>query len=221
MSIIHHPDDATLMGFAAGTLSEPFGIIVSAHLDLCAQCRQASRTLDGIGAAAMQKSAPSDLVEGALGRLMARLDEPAGAGTKSTVPQLPKASDGLPPTLARVLGGGLDTIKWRHIVPGADDRLIKFPGRTGIHTLRFLRGKPGATLPEHAHVGTELTLVLHGALRDGENIYGPGDVTDMDDEGTHNPVVHGQETCICVIANEAPPRFRQLKFRVLQKLIGI
>ena len=31
MSITHHPEDATLMEFAAGTLSEPFGIIVAAH----------------------------------------------------------------------------------------------------------------------------------------------------------------------------------------------
>ena len=41
MSIIHHPSDATLAAFASGTLDEARGIVVAAHLSLCAQCRNA------------------------------------------------------------------------------------------------------------------------------------------------------------------------------------
>jgi putative transcriptional regulator len=224
MSITHHPEDATLMGFAAGTLTEPFGIIVAAHLELCATCRAAMRTLTDIGAVRMLAETPAELAPGSLDALMAGLDAPA-TPDRGRIPRMPPPrpanSNGLPDALARLVGGGLDRIKWRKFVPGAQDRRIMFKGSGGVHSLRFLRAEPGISLPDHAHVGTELTLVLQGALRDGDRLFGPGDVTDMDDEGTHNPIVHGNETCICVIANEAPPLFRQLKFRVLQKVIGI
>jgi putative transcriptional regulator len=223
MSITHHPEDATLMGFAAGTLSEPFGIIVAAHLELCAACRASMRTMSALGAAKMLAEGPLEMSAGALGGLLARLDgadDPASARRKP-LPPLPADTGGLPQALARVIGGGIDAIKWRHVLPGADDRRVMFKGRSGVHSLRFLRARPGMSLPEHAHVGTELTLVLRGALRDGGRVFGPGDVTDMDDEGTHNPVAEGPETCICVIANEAPPLFKALKFRVLQKVIGM
>jgi len=56
MSIQHHPDDATLMAFAAGTLTEPFAVVVSAHLEMCGQCRKTSRTMNDLGAAMMQKA---------------------------------------------------------------------------------------------------------------------------------------------------------------------
>ncbi len=211
------------MAYAAGTLSEPFGIIVAAHLEMCGQCRRASRTMTALGAATMQTAVPVELAAGALGGIFARLDEPdrPGQGRLKPLPAQPIEACGLPRALARVMGGGLDKIKWRHVLPGAEDRRVMFSGKAGMHSLRFLRAKPGMSLPEHGHVGTELTLVLQGSLRDGKHIYSPGDVTDLDDEGTHNPFVDGAETCICVIANEAPPLYKQLKMRLLQKMIGI
>ncbi len=220
MSITHHPEDATLMGFAAGTLSEPFSIIVAAHLEMCAVCRANVRTMTELGAVSMQGSQPVDLETAALDSLLARLDGPEPVRSRP-LPLRPALSEGLPEALGRVIGGGLDAIKWRRMVGGAEDRRIMFRGRGGVHSLRMLRARPGMSLPEHAHVGTELTLVLSGALRDGGRVFGPGDVTDMDDEGTHNPVVDGHETCVCVIANEAPPLFKALKFRMLQKVAGI
>ncbi len=223
MSITHHPEDATLMGFAAGTLSEPFSIIVAAHLEMCAVCRGTIRTMDELGAAKMQVAPPVEPDLGALESLLQRLDgpDPADRAPITRIPPRPGNAAGLPDALARVIGGGIDTIKWRKVMPGVEDRRVMFKRRQGVHSLRFLRARPGMSLPEHAHVGTELTLVLQGALRDGGRVFGPGDVTDMDDEGTHNPIVDGAQTCTCVIANEAPPLFKQLKFRVLQKMIGI
>lgn len=225
MSISHHPDDATLMSFAAGTLSEPFAIVIASHLEMCGHCRETNRSLAMLGGAVLEGAAPEELSAGAVASLLARLDEPAPVNghriVKGPLPDGSARGHAFPEALTRLLGGGLDAIKWRHVVPGVEDRLIKFPNRRGVHTLRFLRAIPGKELPEHAHSGSELTLVLHGALRDGGHLLGPGDVSDMDDEGTHSPVVEGAETCVCVFANEGASRFKQLKFRVLQKLIGI
>lgn len=225
MSISHHLDDATLMSFAAGTLSEPFSIVVASHLEMCRQCRQTNRSLAMLGGAVMELAMPDELSANAASNLLARLDAPAPVNghhiIKGQQTDHMTSGQAFPKALTRLLGGGIDAIKWRHVVPGVEDRLMKFPTRSGIHTLRFLRAVPGKELPEHAHQGSELTLVLHGALRDGHHVLGPGDVSDMDDEGTHSPVVEGTETCICVFANEGASRFKQLKFRVLQKLIGI
>jgi putative transcriptional regulator len=220
MSIRHHPADATLMGFAAGTLSEPFSIVVSAHLEFCPQCRRTSRTMAALGAATMQGVTPVALQQGALEHVLSLLDVRPSDGV-SRQPALPASAGDLPEALATVLGCSIDAIKWRKVSRGAEDHRVIFPSKQGVHSLRFLRAKPGMTLPEHAHVGTELTLVLRGALRDGDGLYGAGDVTDMDDEGTHSPKVEGADTCICVIANEAPSHYTQLKMRIFQKLAGI
>ena len=223
MSIIHHPDDATLMSFAAGTLSEPFAILIASHLELCGRCRQANLAMAALGGLVMESGLPSQTRPDALDRLLARLDEPADAGAtkRRPMPALPPGATGLPQPLARLVGGGIDAITWHSVVPGVQDRMIKFEGKSEGHSLRFLRARPGMTLPEHTHVGTELTLVLAGALRDGEAVLGPGDISDMDEDGTHTPRVHGSETCICVFAHEAAPRFKRVKHRILQKLIGI
>ena len=69
------------------------------------------------------------------------------------------------------------------------------------------RTPPGADMPDHTHVGSELTLVLRGALTDGERIFRRGDLADLGEEGTHHPIVHGDEPCYCVVANEAWPKF--------------
>jgi len=224
MSVTHHPNDATLMEFAAGSLSEPLAIVVASHLELCSVCRSAMPIFSEIGGAFMVREvqAPPE-EEAAYERLLARLDNdstvtPAFEGRAREA----SASAGdLPSSLARLVRGGLDSIEWRKVIPGADDWQLHFQTSDGDHSLRFLRAQPGRELPEHSHAGTELTLVLRGALRDGNKILMRGDVTDLDNEGTHNPVVHGDEPCFCVIANEGPPRFKALKMRILQKLIGI
>lgn len=218
MTISHHPDEATLMAFSAGTLSEPFALLVAAHRELCRACRDSARMLDAIGGTMLEDGSGASMPATAFESLMARTAdriEPAGG----RLPQLPMRHDGLPSPLARLVGGGVEVIRWRRVVAGVEDRRIRFPG--GKHTLRFLRAQPGKSLPEHGHEGAEMTLVLRGALRDGPIVYGAGDVADLDEGVEHNPAVDGAETCICVIANEGATHFKQLRYRVLQRLIGI
>ena len=59
-TIMRHPDPATLMSFAAGTLAEPLAAVVAAHLDMCAACRAEVADLELLGAVLMARcSAPA------------------------------------------------------------------------------------------------------------------------------------------------------------------
>ena len=49
MSIRHHPDDATLVAYAAGAVTEGISLVVAAHLDLCPQCRARVRDATDLG----------------------------------------------------------------------------------------------------------------------------------------------------------------------------
>ena len=52
-TIMRHPDPATLMGFAAGSLAEPLAAVVAAHLDMCEACRAEVADLELLGAVLM------------------------------------------------------------------------------------------------------------------------------------------------------------------------
>src|SRR5580704_17818478 len=73
MSIIHHPSDATLAAFASGTLDEARGIVVAAHLSLCAQCRGTVHAFEAAGGALLDDVEPAEMSAGALQRAMAAL----------------------------------------------------------------------------------------------------------------------------------------------------
>jgi putative transcriptional regulator len=221
MTISFHPDEATLMSYAAGALTEPFAIIVGSHAELCPACRRTLRMLNALGGALMAEAPEARVDESAIDRLLSRLEAaPPAAETGGRTPSLPNAAD-LPGPLARLVGGGVDQVKWRLVLPGADDCRFTFSGHRGEHTLRFLRAGPGMAIPEHTHVGTELTMVLRGRLRDGDRVYAAGDVGDLDNSAPHTPTVEGEEICICVIAEEGPPYFTSEEMRELQKQIGI
>ena len=45
----HHPDPATLLEYASGTLSTPFSILVSAHIETCHESKQIVKVGEEIG----------------------------------------------------------------------------------------------------------------------------------------------------------------------------
>ena len=206
MTISHHPDKSTLMAFGAGAMSEPFAAVVSAHIELCPHCRALGRAMNALGGAFSAEATPEPLSDSTVDVLLARLDDVIPA--RRLLDAAPADAGDLPGALARIAGAGLDRIDWRRsLLPGVDERVFEFAGASGAHVLRFFRALPGSDMPEHRHAGDELTLVLRGALRDGEAVYRRGDLGDLDDRAIHNPIAGGDEPCICVIVEEGPAIF--------------
>jgi putative transcriptional regulator len=218
VTITHHLDDATILAFAAGTVGEAHGIVVASHISLCATCRTALRRAESLGGgilADQPATAVSDICRSAT---LASLDVAMAA------PKLKRAAiapSELPPALARALGGKtLSDIKWHKKAPGV--AIFDVPLAKGERThLKLLSIGSGRAMPEHGHGGEELTLILKGSYSDHMGKFIPGDVADLDEDVEHQPVVDSDEDCICLVATEAPTRFKSFWARLAQPFVGI
>jgi putative transcriptional regulator len=218
MTITHHPDPATLMSFAAGTLGEALSAVVASHADWCTSCRRELSRLETVGGAIVGEAEPSPVSDHALDAVLARLgaDEPPGPVRRRP----PQSSPDTPAPLARIIGGPVSDVDWRWLSPGVET--AKLPvSKDGAGDLRLFRIAAGQAMPEHGHGGSELTLVLTGAYRDKLGRFGPGDIADVDGDIEHQPVVEEGAACICLVASERKVRFKGIVERLLQPLIGI
>ena len=212
-SIRHHLNDALLMSYAAGHLSEAFGLVVATHVTLCDECRARLESFEALGGAVIEAEDEAAISTEALARMMARLDVPV-------VSAPPKAArkTTLPAPVAAYVGGDLDAVKWRAVGGGVRQAILP-TGRKA--TVRLLHIPAGQAVPDHGHRGTELTLVLRGAFRDATDRFGPGDLEIADEDLAHKPVAEAGEDCICLAATDAPLRFVGLMPRLLQPLFRI
>jgi putative transcriptional regulator len=216
MKITHHPDDATLMSYAAGSLPEALSAVVCTHVSMCPACAREVRTLERIGCAMLERLEPAAVVSGA--PLVAlRAMEADDVGAAKTVPD--PAAD-VPMPLRRLVGPRIDEIRWRRLGMGVWHLPLPL-SRSGEGDLRLLRVAPGQGMPEHGHGGAELTLILRGSYRDRIGDYRVGDVADLDDEVEHKPIADSETGCICIIASERRARFKGLFGRIVQPLTGI
>jgi putative transcriptional regulator len=220
MKIVHHPDSATLVSYVAGSLDEGFATLVAAHIASCDACCAALRAIEDVGGALLETVAASPMSPFSLDRALTLLDDHADIPAVPTAPQLKDARPSVPMPLARLLKGSLDDIAWKTVAPGVAKHLLRV-SKTARSTLTLLRIAPGTKIPEHGHGGMELTLVLEGSYRDVFGRFGPGDIADLDERAEHRPVVDSPEACICLVATEAPTRFKSFFGRLLQPIVGI
>jgi putative transcriptional regulator len=200
MSIMHHPDDATLLAFASGSIGEALGAVVASHADMCPACRKSLARMAMLGGVLMEKAQGVPLQEP---RFVADTVAPS---TKAAEPR--SIPGDLPRPLARLLGGAsLDAITWKRMARGVQHHPLPLSkGASG--SLSLLRIEPGHGIPDHGHGGAELTLVLKGSYKDAFGRYARGDVEDADGELEHKPFVDSDEVCICLAASESIPRFK-------------
>ncbi|MEO1322784.1 MAG: cupin domain-containing protein [Pseudomonadota bacterium] len=98
--------------------------------------------------------------------------------------------------------GDFDTVPWKK-------------GLSGVHYAKRGKGKgklmrldPGQSAPEHSHSALEATVVLEGEFEDGHGVYKRGDLVLGRPGIRHRPAAHGDQMCICYVAQEALPFWR-------------
>lgn len=212
MTIRHHLEEDTLFAYAAGDLPEAFNLIIAAHVSLCDDCRAVVESYDALGGAVIAGTSAEALAEDSLPRTLARLDDLPLAERRTAAPGT------FPAPLQEYVGGDLDHVTWKGIGMGVKQAILP---TSNAATARLLLIPAGAQMPDHSHEGTELTLVLKGAFRDEDDRFARGDVEVADGSVSHTPTAEAGEDCICLVATEAPLKFKKWLPKVAQKFARI
>ena len=217
MNISHHLDHATVLAYTAGTLGEALTIAAAAHIAWCPVCHKAVRQAESMGGELLLELDGSAISTSCKDKTMSQLDRATLHRFPAPAPVLTE----VPLPLSKLLNGvALRDLPWKRKAPGVAMHDIRLASPHN-GKLVLMRIAPGKSMPEHGHGGEELTLVLAGAYRDKIGRFGPGDVADLDQDVEHRPIVETGEDCYCLVATEAPTRFKSLSARLLQPLIGI
>lgn len=221
MAISHHPALESLISCSAGAMPEPFAAIMASHIQMCPTCQRELALMQDIGQTlfeglcpvAVDRPAPVLALRGA----EADVAEVQAADVAEHDAADP-ASD-VPAPLRAVLGDSLDKISWRWIAPGVYAHRVALP-HPERGTLRLMKVAPGRAIPDHGHVGSEITLVLRGAFHDASGTYRAGDVADMAETDNHAPVADATAGCICLIATDGSMMFKSKLARLMKPLTG-
>ncbi|MCC6869151.1 MAG: cupin domain-containing protein [Burkholderiales bacterium] len=202
--IQHHPGDELLLPLAAGRLGGGQALVVSAHLEGCAECRVRLHTLQALGGVLLEQSEPMTLHGDAWERTLQCIAAPAAVPSAPAVPTpRPVLPAGVPwPFSLRACA----VSGWHWMGPGMRYARIVLPYDPAARLFLLSIGA-GRSLPRHTHGGVELTQVLCGAFDDGRAVFATGDFDAADETVHHQPVVRAGETCVCLAYVGARMRF--------------
>jgi len=219
--IAHHVSEGLLLEYAAGTLDEPSSLLVATHLALCPSCRALVRDAEAIGGALLGDEEPEAMSAASLQAVLQRTAQPAPVPAPAPAhprnPDLAAAAN-LPQPLRGYVADALAKRRWSPVAPGLRQLVL---AESGAMTARLFYLAPGTRVPVHTHRGQELTMVLHGAYSDECGTFARGDVAELDDAVTHQPVVSQEGDCVALAVTDAPLRFRNWAVRLVQPLLGI
>ena len=185
MSPQHNPADDVLTAYAAGALEPGFGLVVGAHLETCPHCCARVDAFEATSGAALADLPETELAPDALAKVMARLDLASAPIAIDTRPLL----DRLP----------LKPKRW--VAPGVWVAAVETP-HARDNRVYILSVAPGMPTARHEHTGAEFCTVLKGAYRDEVGRFAAGDFAAAYGEFNHQPVVDGDEACVCLFATE-------------------
>ncbi|MEZ5956897.1 MAG: ChrR family anti-sigma-E factor [Hyphomonadaceae bacterium] len=185
MSPNHHPSDDILTAYVAGALEPGFGLVVGAHVEVCALCRARVGAFEAASGAALEKVADAGVGGDALSRVMARLGE-----------QAPRQDVDKRSFIER-----LSLKKKRWVAPGVWVAGVDTP-HAPQNRVYLLSVASGGLTARHEHSGAEFCTVLKGAYRDELGLFAAGDFAAADSELNHQPMVEGGEACVCLFATE-------------------
>jgi len=209
-AISHHISEPLLMAYAAGTLPEPYALVVASHVSMCDECRAQLAAHECVGGVVLETSDASTVSGNLKAQVLAGLDDP--------VPAQPvyKRSGVFPVPVMQALKG--KPPKWKSLGFGVRQSVLQSSAEGSVRLL-YIPG--GQSVPEHSHTGLELTLVLQGAFSDETGRFGVGDLEIADDDLDHTPVADIGAPCICLAATGAPLRFKSWMPRLFQPIFRI
>jgi len=212
----HHPNLDFLTAHAAGSLPLAQAACVAAHLNYCGDCRRLVDGLQEVGAALFEQTGPEPVSERLLDTVLARLDEEPPLRFDNTVRPAPTSP---PPILQRLMRGDFADLVWRKVTRTLAISYL----RTGdpSHEFALYHIRAGGRIPQHAHRGDEITLVLQGGFSDADGDYHAGDFLFRRAGEPHAPTALQSEDCICLGVLDAPLRFSSWPHRWMNPFLHL
>lgn len=209
-AITHHTPEAMLASYAAGSLPQPFAIVVAAHISMCMTCRASLGAHQAAGGVLLDASGHEPVSDTLKSQIWDQLDAPV-------VPRPTFRASGIyPGPIMEALKG--KPPQWKSLGMGVKQSILS-ADKTGSTRLLYIPS--GQAVPDHTHNGLELTLVLQGSFSDQTGQFRSGDLEVADQALEHTPIADAGLPCICIAATDAPLRFSSLIPRMLQPLFGI
>ena len=205
--ISFHPKYLDLQAFSAGNCQPAMALVISAHVDMCPQCRNDCVDIQAELANKIFIQPPHvEPLGNQYTSMMSNITALPTVHTSAPVEENTSIElDGkffeLPRTLRRHVK---NTGNWSRLV----GKLWLAPVDLGeIGRANFMYMEKGGRVPEHTHKGTELTLVVNGQYGDGISEYESGDFTIMDSNHNHLPHSQADNGCLVFTIVDQPLHF--------------
>ncbi|WP_104399109.1 ChrR family anti-sigma-E factor [Vibrio penaeicida] len=231
----YHPEFELIRAYVDGTIDPCHGIMVSAHLETCSQCRQTVQRLEAEAANEMfeaqspaedlsldkdptfaniaeEKSAPSLDLDSMLSTIVDMKQLKPTSHTEET-PSVHIELNGKKFVLPKALRNQVSRIgEWRSYGGKVYSAAIELEENDARMNLLYI--KEGVQVPQHTHKGVETTLVLHGSFSDEDGQYAEGDIMSRDASVKHAPQTAENQDCLCLTVLTEPMIFTQGVARV-------
>ncbi|MCG9729346.1 ChrR family anti-sigma-E factor [Shewanella sp. Isolate13] len=204
--IKYHPKQEMLLLHAQGQLHLGLANAVSAHCELCAECRHKLNVLtEQVAQASLVDNRPSVEATNTEMDFSDMMDQIMG------LPATPQTSHSTSRKIVQVNG-------YQYQLPRALSQQANksWSGFGKISRMRLdadddtaraslLHIDANGEIPEHTHTGREITLLLSGSFEDEFSQYVPGDFIELDAQHKHTPKT--TNGCLCYTVVDAPLHF--------------
>lgn len=225
--ITHHPDENLLTEYSSGSLANPLGVVVCAHLQICPHCRKRVEQLNKLGAAILNQSVAEAVQPESFDQLMARI---RNTNAENCLAEKPATSQALHPVYAKdpllknvpkVIAKLLPRdgkLQWERVSSALTTARLK-TGQSQ-YEVAFQRISSGGKVVEHDHRGLELTMVLCGSFSDEDGVYNQGDFLVRNPGEIHRPTATQNQDCLCISVVEAPVRVTGLFGKLINPFLS-
>lgn len=189
--------EQVLTDFALGKLSPAKHMVVRCQREMSLEVTSQLAFQEQIAAAFIEDIPSEELSTDFLAKALAELPQ---ADNRNYMID----PDDLPPSLRNILGHKIQEMEWKNLVPGLALHDILGTSKYDTERLYLMKAGAGKKMPVHSHTGEEWTLILSGSYRIEDEQYSPGDLHIVDQDKTHQPIVDGEDDCICLVMTQGP-----------------
>jgi putative transcriptional regulator len=214
-AVKYHPTLELLEQFIEASLAPELSLAVAAHLDLCPHCQRIKMDLEAEAGATLVSLPEAPNAETDWQQMLDFITaQPEVAATMEKrqpfALQIQNSEILLPASLKPLLQNKL---KWFNL---GGISTAKLAGEDQ-HNVSLLYIRKESEVPQHTHLGLEITLVLKGKIYDESGCYGEGDLLINTPDHTHTPRTMSED-CLCLSVLTAPLKFKKGLTRLLNPL---